>query len=291
MVKSNMDTILVTGSSGYVGSTLVRGLSRDFKVVGVDATANELTTHVVIDLRNKNAYKEIENYKFSYLVHAAWDQLTGNLYSNNLQLSENLLNFFSKQKLNGMVFLSSIFASTPTDIQYTKSKLAVESLVTEHDVPYAILRPDMIYSSEEPKLLEQLSYMKKRFSICIGNGKSLRSPTHLSDICIIIRRMFHENRLLNRVYEIGSPVPCTQFQFIQTLAKAYSFDPYVIHIPNRVAEIIFRLTGKIDPEQARTMQHDRVADLTALMDDFSFSPRQFDENSVTLPALSNIFAK
>jgi nucleoside-diphosphate-sugar epimerase len=282
--NSNVDTILVTGSSGYLGAILVRELGREFRIVGVDVTPNSSTTHVVMDLRDRSEYKNLEKYQFSYVIHTAWDQLTSNIYENNVQLSENLLNFLLGCNLNGLIFLSSSLASIPTYIQYTRSKLAVENLIVDYGVPYAILRPDMLYSSDEPKLLEQLNYMRKRFAICVGTGKSLRSPTHIRDVCLVIRQMLQSDRFLNRVYEIGSPTPCTQLEFIHTLSSAYNLDPHIIHVPKIIAECMFRLTRKLDPEQARTIEYHRIADLTALIEDFAFTPRLFDVSSVLVPA-------
>ena len=121
--------------------------------------------------------------------------------------------------------------STSAYIQYTTSKLAVENLVVDFGVPYMIVRPDVIYSSDEPKIVEQQTFMKKGIAICIGNGKSLRTPTHVLDLSLIFDKAIRNNQFLNRVYEVGSPVPCSQIEFIRTIARANGYRPLMLHIP------------------------------------------------------------
>ena len=47
-------------------------------------------------------------------------------------------------------------------------------------------------------------------------------------------------------------------------------------IPTLVAQLLFQVTKKVDPEQARTIDYDRVADLRALREDFGLHPRDFN---------------
>jgi len=236
---------------------------------------------VVIDLRRQDSFSQLDRYEYSYLVHTAWDQRSKNIYENSVLLSKNLLAHAVKKKIKGIIFLSSSFSSTTANIQYTRSKLEIENLLFDIEIPFVIFRPDMIYASDEPKILQQISMMKMGLAICIGKGMSLRSPTHILDLIYVIEEILATDKFTNRVYEIGSPIPCSQKAFLDTISKANKLNPLVIHIPKWLASSLFRFSGIVDPEQAKTIDIDRVADLTRFREDFSITPRAFSQDSVS----------
>lgn len=280
-IAKNIGTVLLTGSSGYVGSKLTKLLSNEFKFLGVDSTSHPVTTDLELDLRDANAYCALDRYDFDYVIHAACDQLTSNLYQNNAQITDSLFHYLEKRSLKGLIFISSSLVSTPVDIQYTRSKIYAENLLADSTIPYVIVRPDMVYSPDETKFQQQLGYMRRGFSICIGNGRSLRSPTHVSDLSQLVSEVLKANRFLNHVYEIGSPVALSQKSMLKQVAFAHGLNPRFIHIPKSVAAILFKLMGNVDPEQAYTVDHDRVADLTPLYRDFRVIPRAYDNEAIS----------
>ena len=80
----------------------------------------------------------------------------------------------------------------------------------------------------------------------------------------------------NKVYEIGSPIPYSQEQVLKIVAASIDRNPFIVKIPTLVAQLLFQVTKKVDPEQARTIDYDRVADLRALREDFGLLPRDFN---------------
>jgi nucleoside-diphosphate-sugar epimerase len=267
--------VLITGSSGFVGSSIIKTLNKSFNFIGLDKLSGQFTTEI-LDLRNYIELSVLDKYKFDYVVCTAWDQISNNIYENNIKSTNNLIKYFSNINLKGIIFISSIYVSTSVDIQYSRSKIDSENIIFDSSIPFIIIRPDMIYSINENKIQEQLSYMKKGFAICIGHGRSLRTPTHILDLIKLVKLILEQCKFTNRVYEIGSPKSYTQKDILRILSSFSSLSPYVIHIPTFIAKILFKLSKKIDAEQADAINYDRIADLNRLIKDFNIIPIDFE---------------
>ena len=268
-------SVLVTGCNGYVGRNLITSLKDTVNFIGVDQVPGDHESEL-IDLRDATSYSRLDQYTFDYVLHCAWDQISKNIYENNMQSSRNLFNYLDQKTLRGLIFISSSFASTTTGIQYTRSKIAFENMLFESGIPFVIIRPDMLYSANEKKMQEQRSYIKKGFALCIGNGQSLRSPTHINDLVELVQSVITTKQFTNKVYEIGSPIPYSQEQVLRIVATSIGRNPFIVKIPTLVAQLLFQITKKVDPEQAQTIGYDRVADLRALREDFGLHPRDFN---------------
>ena len=273
-------SVLVTGCNGYAGSKISELLLNNYNLVGIDIVPGNNESEL-IDLRDYESIIKLENYGFDYVIHTAWDQTSKNIYNNNVEASRNLIEYLNTREIKGIIFISSYYVSTTVDIQYARSKLEVENMIFDSGIPFVIIRPDMLYSLDEKKIQEQLSYMKKRFAICVGNGKSLRTPTQINDLVELIDRIITDREFTNKVYEIGSPISYSQADILNILARNANLKPFIIKIPIFLAKILFSLTGKVDPEQAETINYDRVVDLNPLMNDFGFTPIDF-ENGIMI---------
>src|SRR5262249_10214911 len=146
----------------------------------------------------------------------AADQTSKAIFENNRNSDKNLLDYFKfHKKIQGIIFMSAALVSTAADIQYTRSKLFTENKLCDSGIPHLILRPDMIYSSDEKKMLEYVGMIKKGFAPIVGNGLYLRSPTHLSDVLVIFQKAIEQDLFTNKVYEVGSPLPLSQNEILE----------------------------------------------------------------------------
>ena len=273
-------SVLLTGCNGYAGSRILKILSGKLNFVGIDVAPGSNNTET-LDLRDYDSLQTLNKYDFDYVLHTAWDQTSRNIYANNVKASGNLFKYLSTRETKGFIFISSYYVSTTVDIQYSRSKLKAENDLFDSGIPFVIIRPDMLYSLDEPKIQEQLSYMRKHFAVSVGDGLALRTPTHISDLARLINQILTSNTFTNKVYEIGSPIPYSQKSLLSIIAKNAGLSPFVVTIPEFLARTLFAITGKVDPEQASTIKRDRVADLTLLQADFGFTPMNF-EDGITL---------
>ena len=125
-----MQTILVTGGSGYIGShTVLELLNKNYNVVVVDNLSNssyesirrvqELTGKTVVfyenDIRDKDALEAIfSKHHFDAVIHFAAFKAVGEscrmplkYYENNISGTVNLLQVMEKYNVKKMIFSSS----------------------------------------------------------------------------------------------------------------------------------------------------------------------------------------
>jgi UDP-glucose 4-epimerase len=142
-----METIIVTGGAGYIGShTLIELLSRtSFKVISIDNYSNSTADtykrvknicgkefeHLEVDLCNKTAlFKSLENIKdIKGIIHfAAFKSVPDSMadpllyYHNNLVSLANMLEFCREKKVNNFIFSSSCSVYGNADVQPVTEK-------------------------------------------------------------------------------------------------------------------------------------------------------------------------
>lgn len=167
-----MQTILVTGGAGYIGSVAVRSLiEQDYKVIVIDNLSkgkpelvNEKAILYPIDLADINKLNEVfENNTISAVIHiAAYKSVEesmqdGPKYSDNIKGTINLLNAMVKHNVCKLIYSSSaavygmpekevIDEETPTNPinYYGFTKLECEKIIewyaNIHHIKFVFLR-------------------------------------------------------------------------------------------------------------------------------------------------------
>lgn len=151
--KRKVNTILITGSSGRIGSAIAASLRNDYNIIGIDVSPGLYTTHVT-DIQSREAAKLVE--EAHAVIHTAAlhaphvgvcaDQEFWNV---NVRGTENLLNACLKNSVARFVYTSSTsiyghamvhpqkavwvteeLEPQPRDL-YDETKLAAEALCRE----------------------------------------------------------------------------------------------------------------------------------------------------------------
>tara|TARA_B100001250_G_scaffold2768_1_gene2357 strand:- start:1388 stop:2377 length:990 start_codon:yes stop_codon:yes gene_type:complete len=137
-MQLNKKKILITGSSGYIGSCLKKFLENKFKVYGIDK--NELV------FKEKNFFKTnilsinklekiIENIKPDIIIHLAAQSTIDNIkkknsyIKNNIKATNILLRIVKKKKIKYF-----LFASTAAVYKSSKKKLSEKSQTKPNNI-------------------------------------------------------------------------------------------------------------------------------------------------------------
>ena len=231
-MKIGKTTLVVTGSSGFVGEQLVLAAKRKgYEVIGIDLKkSDKLSCHQLeLDLSKESFFQVIpEN---SIIIHLASLSTDGACKANplvaidaNLRATALLLDNAIKSKVAHLVFASSewVYPDLPTVIAqsekdelkltslnslYAMTKLFGESLIrVDSKIPYTILRFGIVYGPRFPPGSAAESIAWKVYSdeeVKIGSKNTSRRFIYIDDLisgilnCIETGPSFLNQKIIN----------------------------------------------------------------------------------------------
>ena len=253
--------ILITGSAGFIGKSLVDHLVPNYKIIGIDDLS---TGHPSNIIRHKNYkfYKgncadnkilqKIKNIKV--IIHLA-GQSSGEKsfedpkidFEKNVLTTVSLLDFAHKNKCKHFIFTSSmsvygdnlknkIKESNITDpiSFYGISKLNAEKYIKKYSdkgVNYTILRLFNVYgSSQKLGNLKQgiiriyLSQILNSKSLIIKGSKNrYRDFIHISDLVKYFELIINNKVVFNQIFNVGTGKKTTIQSLVNLIRKEIKF--------------------------------------------------------------------
>ena len=227
------DTIIVTGSTGFIGSALIKKFASRFALVGFD----RMTTHqpqptvdcIYIDLTSEDSIaaglrrvRTTYGSRIASVIHlAAYFDLTGEpnpLYDEiTVRGTEKLLQALQSFEVEQFIFASSMLAhkagrlgdvineDSPlqTDLPYRASKIEAERLIHEQHgpIPVVYIRPAGVYDGlcRNAFLAHQIVRIYERNTaghVYPGNLKTGQSFLHLEDLLDAVARLIERRNTL-----------------------------------------------------------------------------------------------
>jgi len=207
-----METILLTGASGYLGKMLYEGLEAQYKIRSLGRSSN---LDIVCNL-SSNVPSLIST--LNYVIHAAGHaheipttkEEKERFFSTNYQGTKNLL--IGLENLDrlpkGIVYISSVAVYGINEgenvnegypllgsIPYSKSKIMTERLVKKwgkkNQVTIGILRLPLIFGPNPPgNLGKMIKSFKKGYYPRIGDGSGRKSVVYGPDLANMLPTLF-----------------------------------------------------------------------------------------------------
>ena len=219
-----MKTILLIGSTGYIGKSLKKILKEDYKLIcplrksGFDITNYKKleklfkkNIDIVINLSGQNS--SITNMKKTIIK--------GN--QNIIKILKNkkkpIIYYISTTLVYGYSskFVSETSMAKPIS-NYAKFKYKGENLLKRSSLNYKILRLSNVYSIKKNNFINNLLKSKKKSQkFFVNNLNSYRNYIHLDDVVTIINKILHLN-LKHKIYNIGHENFTTR-QIIEKISK------------------------------------------------------------------------
>src|SRR3972149_7263131 len=203
--------ILITGSSGFVGKSLVNFLSRKHQIVKYDLKNGQ----DVLD--EKMLFKKLKNVDL--VIHLAafisasesWDKPSDYLRNNALGTLSVVRNSI-KTNVKKIIFFSSAAVKATPLTPYAVSKIAAESIcgLYKNDINIVIVRPENIYGSGQK---EAYGYVIHSFIRAIkggqpvkiyGDGNQTRDFIYIDDIITTVNKMVGMNIKSGTVISLGT---------------------------------------------------------------------------------------
>ncbi len=244
---------LIFGGSGQIGRNLIRKLTKNnYKVTVVTRNLHQKSYIIktqanagYIDVLEANIFDEKkirEIFKRSdiciNLIGILFEKKKGNTFKNIHSVFPSILAKLCKEyNLKHFIHLSALGINEAEDSYYAKSKLEGENNIFKNFPLATVLRPSVVYSSDDNFTTNFMSLLNKLpfFPLYYG-GNTKFSPIHCSDLTDIIYDVISKN-IYSKIIECVGPETMTFKQIIERLLKSIGKRRLLIPLPLKIAQV------------------------------------------------------
>ncbi len=278
--------ILVIGATSFIGPPVLKSLleknrkikclvrtgSNTDKILQVNAGISLCTGNLLSPDSIFNCLKEVESVV--YLVDLK-----------NTQLLKNFLLTVSKTAIRRIVFLSSTTVLVPQKSQIKDLKIESEDLIKGMELDWTILRPTMIYGTEDDmNYSKMLNFIKKRgFFVMFGNGQNLIQPIHVDDVAEAISLVLGSNLTFKKTYEICGKNPVKYIDMLKIIQSRTKRPFKIVKLPLKLSKAFVSSYSRIShgsslkPDMIERLEFDKAYSYDKAVKDFGFSPISFEQ--------------
>ncbi|QJW91199.1 NAD(P)-dependent oxidoreductase [Spirosoma taeanense] len=271
------EIILVTGSSGLIGSSLIRRLASEYTMIGFDHAGppyppeeavcinNDITSRASIDESLAQVREQFGNRIASVVHLAAYYDFSGEpspLYEKlTVQGTKHLLEALQSFEVEQFIFSSSMLIYKPTTPghpldetaplapawDYPKSKVRTETVIHEQrgSIPAVILRIAGVYNEtgHSVPVVHQIQRIYERTltsHFYSGDTASGNSFVHLEDAVDAIELAIRKRHQLEpeTILNIGEETPVSYGEIQETTGQLlYGTDWTTIELPKLLAKV------------------------------------------------------
>ena len=272
---------LIFGGSGFVGRSLIRRLTKDnFKVTVV--TRNIHQKGIILKTQGNAGYITVEeanvfdekkirelfkkNDICINLIGILSEKKRGSTFKNIHSIFPSLLAKLCKEyKLKNFIHLSALGINEASDSLYAKSKLEGEKNILNNFPLATILRPSLIFSSDDSRFTTFFMTMLSRlpFFPLYYEGKTKFTPIHCSDMTDIIHYVILK-KINSKIIECVGPEIFTFKQILEKLLNLIGKKRLLVPLPLFLASFsakIFQLLPNplLTVDQLKLLKYDNIA--------------------------------
>ena len=239
-----MKKVLITGSSGILGSELSIRLNELFDVLALPKSSSKN----FLDITDFNMmYSIFKNFDPDFVINCAAFTNVDSCESNK-QIARNvnvkgLMNLIKcMSKTSKIIHISSDYVFDGKDGNYKendmkkpinyygKTKLEADNLLMGSNSNYLIIRPNVLYSSNMSKNNHFLSWvvnsLKEKTKINVVNDQ-ISNPVYVPDLVeVIVSSLLVD---YNGVYHFGSEDVISRYDFALLISKIFKLDENLIN--------------------------------------------------------------
>ena len=263
-----MNTVLITGATGFVGKNLVKYLASDQFII--KETSIRFGDNISIPTVNTIIHLSGKAHDLKNVANAS------DYYESNFELTKHLYDAFLKSDAEKFIFLSSVKAAVDftegilfEDVKpnpqthYGKSKLLAEEYIQNQVIPenksYIILRPCMIHGPHNKGNLNLLyQFVKKGLPYPLGAFENRRSFLSIDNLCFIIKNIIDKS-IQSGIYNVSDNESISSNELIRIIANSLKKKERIIKIPEKV---IFNL-AKVADFLRLSLNSDKLLKLTS----------------------------
>jgi len=275
----NQDSILIFGSSGQIGKSLIRKFTKNnYRVIAVTRSIHRKGYQ--IKTQSNYGYLELEEINFfteeNIMKLMQKSSICINLIGILYEKKENYFNLIHadlpsllskvalKSSIKQFIHLSALGIEPALDSNYALSKLSGEKKVRQNFPDSVILKPSIVYSVDDNfttnfmSLLSMLPVMPLYYE-----GKTKFTPIHVSDLSNIIFEIV-KKKIIGETIECIGPEVFSFKELILKILKSIDKKRLLFSMPLPLAKInakLFELMPKplITLDQLKLLKYDNIA--------------------------------
>lgn len=241
-LREIMSRILVTGASGFIGSSLIDFLlSAGHEVVAFSRSGTVLKhERLIVKKGDLFSLKDIANAmegcdQAVYLVHsmlptAGLDQ--GHFEDFDLILADNFARAAKALQIKHVLYLGGLIPEEKKLSTHLQSRLEVEQVLKQHLQNVTILRAGIILGAAGSSAQIMLKLVKRLpLMICPAWTHTKTQPIDLEDLIKILARCLEDHELQNQTYDVGGPSVLSYLDMMKKLAKTLGSTTLFVSVP------------------------------------------------------------
>jgi NADH dehydrogenase len=190
--------------------------------------------------------------------------LAGNLEAVHVEGARNVAEAARGAGAAALVHVSAIGADAGSDIPYARTKGEGEKAVHEAFETAAIVRPSIIFGSEDHFINRFAAMIQSAPAVPIMSAGTKFQPVFVADVAKAIAAAALEPETYGGgTYELGGPEVLTMGELIRRTAAMIGATPTFIELPDALSGLIasfgFLPGAPITKDQWRMLKHDNVA--------------------------------
>lgn len=246
--------ILVTGSTGFVGTNFIKYVKESSNIELDYLTREQLNS------------EKITIFDYDVILHLAGKahdlkntSKTDEYYRINFGLTKNLIDSFIESNVSKFIYISSVKAvaeSVKNKLDesyqpnpftpYGKSKLLAEKYIQEKLIDSAkkfyIIRPCMIHGPGNKGNLNLLySFVEKGIPWPLGGFMNSRSFLSIENLCFVIREIGDRDDISSGIYNLADDESLSTNTIIDIISEVIEKRIRVLKIPQSLIRILFSL--------------------------------------------------
>ena len=275
----NQDSILIFGSSGQIGKSLIRKFTKNnYRVTAVTRSIHQkgyqiktqsnygyLELEEIKSFNEKNISRLMENSSICInLIGILFEKKKNYFNLIHSDLPNLLSKLASEKSLDQFIHISALGIESATDSNYAMSKLSGEKKVRQNFPQSVILKPSIVYSVDDNfttnfmSLLSLLPFMPLYYS-----GKTQFTPIHVADLANIIFEIV-QKKITDITIECIGPEVFTFKDIILKILKSINKKRLLFSIPLPLAKVnarLFQLMPKplLTLDQLKLLKYNNVA--------------------------------